>query len=163
MLAHLVLEATALSPSHRVQIEVDPDLWLMGNEAEIRSAFSNLLFNAVKHTPSGTEVRVIWQLDSAGPFLSVQDDGDGIEAEHLPRLTERFYRVDKGRSRASGGTGLGLAIVKHVLSRHEAGLYISSTPGQGSTFSCHFRRELALLSPQTDQGGELEQRLQLVS
>jgi len=103
MLAHLVPEATALSPTHRLQVEADPDLWLMGNEAEIRSAFSNLVFNAVKHTRPGSEVRVIWQHDPAGPLLSVQDNGEGVEAEHIPRLTERFYRVDRGRSRATGG------------------------------------------------------------
>ncbi len=144
MLAHIVHEAAALNTGHRFDVDPEPDLWLLGNEREIRSAFSNLVFNAAKHTPASTEIRVVWHHDDQGPFMSVADDGQGISPEHIPRLTERFYRVGKGRSRASGGTGLGLAIVKHALNRHEAELHISSKPGSGSTFTCHFPSDLSL-------------------
>ncbi len=133
-------EAIALSGSrqHRIEIDADPGLWLRGNESELRSAFSNLVGNAVQHTPDGTTIIVRWQLQDDRPVLEVQDNGEGIAAEHLPRLSERFYRVDASRSRAKGGTGLGLAIVKHALARHEAELRIRSQVGQGSTFSCVF-------------------------
>jgi two-component system, OmpR family, phosphate regulon sensor histidine kinase PhoR len=132
-------EAHALSGgTHRFEVEIDPELMLLGNALELRSAFSNLIYNAVKHTRPGTLVRVAWCREPQGPILSVQDDGEGIAPEHIPRLTERFYRVDKARSRESGGTGLGLAIVKHVLNRHDARLVIASEPGRGSTFACRF-------------------------
>jgi two-component system phosphate regulon sensor histidine kinase PhoR len=144
MLQQVVTEARALSAQHEIDLDADPDLWLMGNAAEIRSAFSNLVVNAVKHTPEGTEIRVVWHRNDDGPFMSVTDKGPGIDAKHLPRLTERFYRIDKGRSRASGGTGLGLAIVKHALTRHDAELHLSSRPGSGSTFICRFPPELTL-------------------
>jgi len=137
---HLIMqEAQALSGGqHRFEIEVDDALLLLGSEPELRSAFSNLVFNAIKHTPAGTRIRVRWNSAEDGPIFAVEDDGPGIATEHLPRLTERFYRVDRARSRESGGTGLGLAIVKHVLNRHEARLTISSEPGRGSIFSCRF-------------------------
>jgi two-component system phosphate regulon sensor histidine kinase PhoR len=96
------------------------------------------VFNAVKHTPAGSRIRITWREDEDAPLFAVADGGEGIAPEHVPRLTERFYRIDKGRSRASGGTGLGLAIVKHVLNRHEARLTIESEMGQGSTFTCRF-------------------------
>jgi two-component system phosphate regulon sensor histidine kinase PhoR len=144
MLNHIVHDAAALSDEHRLEIDLDPDLWLLGNEGEIHSAFSNLVFNAVKHTPAGSDVRIIWHRDDRGPFLSVEDNGPGIAPEHLPRLSERFYRVDKGRSRAKGGTGLGLAIVKHALARHEAELHVYSKLGSGSTFTCRFPQDLSL-------------------
>jgi two-component system phosphate regulon sensor histidine kinase PhoR len=132
-------EAGALSAgAHRFEADIDPELMLLGNAVELRSAFSNLIYNAVKHTPPGSLVRVTWRLEPLGPSFSVQDNGEGIAAEHIPRLTERFYRVDKARSRDSGGTGLGLAIVKHVLNRHDAHLIVASEPGQGSTFTCRF-------------------------
>lgn len=132
-------EAQALSDGqHELVAEVDADLLLLGNQPELHSAFSNLVFNAVRHTPPGSRVRVLWRDDGRGPVFAVQDNGPGIAPEHIPRLTERFYRVDKGRSRQSGGTGLGLAIVKHVLNRHDARLVIASELGQGSTFTCRF-------------------------
>ncbi|MFN4147966.1 MAG: ATP-binding protein, partial [Rhodocyclaceae bacterium] len=109
-----------------------------GSRDELRSAFGNLVSNAVRYTPPGGRITLAWQVDDGLATFSVSDTGIGIPAEHIPRLTERFYRVDKGRSTASGGTGLGLAIVKHVLSRHGAELKIESTPGKGSTFSCRF-------------------------
>jgi two-component system phosphate regulon sensor histidine kinase PhoR len=142
-------EAVALSGSRRHRIEVDADagLWLRGNEAELRSAFANLVANAVQHTPDGSLITVRWQLQDGSPVLEVQDNGEGIAAEHLPRLSERFYRVDASRSRASGGTGLGLAIVKHALARHEAELRIRSQIGAGSTFSCLFLPAAARRAP----------------
>jgi two-component system phosphate regulon sensor histidine kinase PhoR len=133
-------DAQALSGNrmHRISLEADPHLRLKGSEAELRSAFSNLVFNAVKYSPKESEIRIRWWGDEQGAHLAVQDSGPGIEARHLPRLTERFYRVDSSRASNTGGTGLGLAIVKHVLLRHRARLEIDSRLGQGSTFTCHF-------------------------
>ncbi|MBU0885268.1 MAG: phosphate regulon sensor histidine kinase PhoR [Gammaproteobacteria bacterium] len=133
-------DAQALSGErhHRISLEADPHLKLKGSEAELRSAFSNLVFNAVKYTPDEGEIHVRWWSDEQGAHLSVQDTGLGIEAKHLPRLTERFYRVDSSRASNTGGTGLGLAIVKHVLLRHRARLEIASQLGKGSTFTCNF-------------------------
>jgi two-component system phosphate regulon sensor histidine kinase PhoR len=133
-------DAQALSNerNHRISLDADHNIRLKGSEAELRSAFSNLVFNAVKYTPDNGEIRVRWWADEHGAHLSVQDSGIGIDAKHLPRLTERFYRVDSSRASNTGGTGLGLAIVKHVLLRHRARLDISSVPGKGSTFTCHF-------------------------
>lgn len=108
---------------------------LRGSPDELRSAFGNLVFNAVRYTPAGGTITLGWRIEDGSPVFSVSDTGIGIPAEHLPRLTERFYRVDKGRSTAAGGTGLGLAIVKHVLARHGGTLQIHSTLGQGSTFT----------------------------
>ena len=121
-----------------ITLEVEPQVSLKGSEAELRSAFSNLVFNAVKYTPDGGKVHIRWWADKAGAHLSVQDSGVGIDNKHLSRLTERFYRVDSSRNANTGGTGLGLAIVKHVLLRHRARLEISSVLGHGSTFTCHF-------------------------
>jgi len=141
----VVADARALSAGdHRIVLELDRDLLLIGNQSELRSAISNLVFNAVKHTPPGSRVRLVWQSDPGGPVLQVSDDGPGIAPEHIPRITERFYRVDKARSRASGGTGLGLAIVKHVLSHHDAVLSVASAPGCGATFTCRFPRASGL-------------------
>lgn len=142
MLLSIKNDAQALSgeQQHRISLEADPHLKLKGSEAELRSAFSNLVFNAVKYTPAGGDIRIRWWSDEKGAHLSVSDTGMGIEAKHLPRLTERFYRVDKSRSRETGGTGLGLAIVKHVLLRHDGRLDIASTPGVGSTFSAWLPR-----------------------
>ncbi|WP_236212312.1 phosphate regulon sensor histidine kinase PhoR [Metapseudomonas otitidis] len=133
-------DALALSGSrqHRIELEADAGVRLRGSEAELRSAFSNLVFNAVKYTPDGGDIRIRWWCDELGAHLAVQDSGIGIEAKHLPRLTERFYRVDSSRASNTGGTGLGLAIVKHVLIRHRARLDISSVLNHGSTFTCHF-------------------------
>jgi two-component system phosphate regulon sensor histidine kinase PhoR len=127
-------------PSHPrdVRVRVDSDAQLIGDEPEIHSAFSNLVDNAAKYTPAEGSIEMRWWVDEDGGHFSVTDTGIGIPAEHIPRLTERFYRVDSGRARASGGSGLGLAIVKHVLQRHGADLEISSTLATGSTFACHF-------------------------
>lgn len=158
MLQQIVSEATALGTKHTLRTNLEKDIWLLGNETELRSAFSNLVFNAVRHTPAGTDIEVAWGYDDDGPFMSVQDSGEGIDAEHIPRLTERFYRVDKGRSRASGGTGLGLAIVKHALNRHEAELHIASKLGKGSTFTCHFPADLVLDRLDADEFDEQFER-----
>jgi two-component system phosphate regulon sensor histidine kinase PhoR len=111
---------------------------VLGNPKELHSAFANLVSNAVRYTPAGGEISIRWAVepDGRGAF-SVTDNGIGIDAEHLPRLTERFYRVDRGRSRETGGTGLGLAIVKHILTRHQGSLQIQSAPGEGSRFTAY--------------------------
>jgi two-component system phosphate regulon sensor histidine kinase PhoR len=124
--------------AHDLITDIMPDLLITGNAVELRSAFSNLVFNAVKHTAEGSRIWITWKEDERGPVFSVRDNGQGVAPEQVPRLTERFYRVDKARSRASGGTGLGLAIVKHVLNRHDSRLIIESETGQGSTFTCRF-------------------------
>ena len=103
------------------------------------SAFSNLVSNAIRYTPNVGSVSATWSVNAAGEGeFSVTDTGPGISPEHIPRLTERFYRIDRSRSRETGGTGLGLAIVKHVANRHQANLVIESTPGRGSTFTLRF-------------------------
>jgi len=138
----IVQEAQALSNGrHQILSDIDDNLLLHGSQPELRSAFSNLVFNAVKHTPEGTCIRVRWREEKDEAIFSVADNGPGIAPEHLPRLTERFYRIDTARSRESGGTGLGLAIVKHVLNRHNAQLSISSEPGHGALFSSRFERQ----------------------
>jgi len=140
MLQQVVSEAQALSEvlgsgPHQVLAQSGPSFLIAGARPELHSAISNLLNNAVRHTPAGAQVRAGWTLNSdGGAGFYVSDDGPGIEAEHLPRLTERFYRVDRSRSRETGGTGLGLAIVKHVAQRHGGQVQIESAPGQGSTF-----------------------------
>ena len=123
---------------HRIVLDVAPGFDLLGSESEIASAFGNLVNNAIRYTPDGGEVRLIWHATPAGAEFAVEDRGIGIAAEHIPRLTERFYRVDRGRSRETGGTGLGLAIVKHILNRHQATLDIASEPGKGSRFAARF-------------------------
>jgi two-component system phosphate regulon sensor histidine kinase PhoR len=121
-----------------INIRIDSPAQLLGSEPEVHSAFSNLVDNAAKYTAAQGSIEMRWWTDDAGAHFSVTDTGIGIQAEHIPRLTERFYRADPGRSRATGGSGLGLAIVKHVLQRHAATLEIRSTLGAGSTFTCHF-------------------------
>jgi len=131
---------------HAVRLDIDSGDGLTGNRNELRTAMSSLVTNAVQHTPQRTQIRIHWYTDAEGGHIEVSDTGEGIAARHLPRLTERLYRVDAGRARATGGTGLGLAIVKHVLDRHEAELEISSTPGHGSTFRCNFPAESVVLT-----------------
>jgi two-component system phosphate regulon sensor histidine kinase PhoR len=136
MLRVVEREAQTLShKKHSFSFEVDNSLKVLGSEDELRSAISNLVYNAVNHTPEGTHIVVRWQPTPAGAEFSVEDNGPGIAPEHLPRLTERFYRVDKARSRQTGGSGLGLAIVKHAVNHHESRLDIQSTPGKGTRFS----------------------------
>ena len=121
-----------------VELQIDSDDLLLGSENELHSIFSNLVSNAVKYTPAAGRVDIRWWTDEKGGHVEVRDTGIGIPPEHLPRLTERFYRVDAGRSRKLGGSGLGLAIVKHALQRHDGRLEVRSVEGQGSTFACHF-------------------------
>ncbi|HET6718833.1 MAG TPA: phosphate regulon sensor histidine kinase PhoR [Rhodocyclaceae bacterium] len=139
LIPQLVQEAESLSAGrHVISLELPAGATLRGNRHELRSALGNLVSNAVRYTPEGGSIVVRWQRRGLDGVFAVEDSGVGIPAEHIPRLTERFYRVDKGRSRETGGTGLGLAIVKHVLLRHQARLEVASVEGQGSTFSAVF-------------------------
>src|ERR1700761_705283 len=139
MLERLHRDALAMGarPRH-VLLELDCADGLFGAPHEIESAFTNLLVNGLKYTPAEGTVRMRWWSDPEGAYFAVIDTGIGISAEHIPRLTERFYRVDAGRSRGEGGSGLGLAIVKHALQRHGGGLDVHSTEGKGSSFTCYF-------------------------
>ena len=146
----LKAEAESLSRGrHRVSLQLDSGAWLKGNLQEIRSALGNLVSNAVRYTPEGGEIILAWRECDGEAVFSVTDSGEGIAAEHIPRLTERFYRVDRSRSRETGGTGLGLAIVKHVLTRHGARLEIQSIPGKGSTFSAIFPAQRLQHAPES--------------
>ena len=148
LLATLRKEAEALSQGrHTITMESTAELDLLGSPKDLHSALSNLVSNAVRYTPTGGRITVRWERTAEGANYSVTDTGYGIPADHLSRLTERFYRVSSSRSRDSGGTGLGLSIVKHVLGLHQARLDIRSTPGQGSTFTCCFGPE-RLLTPE---------------
>jgi len=139
LLQAVVADVRALSAGrHPIALQIESDAGLRGTPAELDSAVRNLLTNAVRYTPDGGTITVTWRVVDGEGVLSVRDTGIGIAAEHLPRLTERFYRVDRGRSRDTGGTGLGLAIVKHVAQRHHARLEIESRVGYGSTFSLRF-------------------------
>jgi len=140
MLNSLLMEARILSAerNHVILMEVDNSLYLQAVENELHSVFTNLIKNALQYTADNGEIIISWFADDDGAHFSVKDRGIGIAPQNIPRLTERFYRVDAGRSRAVGGTGLGLAIVNHVLKNHQAALRIESMPGKGSTFSCDF-------------------------
>jgi len=145
LLHDLQHEAVSLSAGHHhIHLQIDATAHLLASGEELRSAFSNLISNAIRYTPRGGDITLIWQLQGGGgegaeeAVFAVQDSGIGIDSVHIPRLTERFYRVDRSRSRATGGTGLGLAIVKHVLGRHQARLEITSIPDKGSRFSARF-------------------------
>ncbi|EOC1313539.1 phosphate regulon sensor histidine kinase PhoR [Cronobacter turicensis] len=148
MLRVVEREAQTLSQQRQTfTFEVDPQLKVLGNDEQLRSAISNLVYNAVNHTPAGTHITVRWEHVANGARFSVTDTGPGIAAEHIPRLTERFYRVDKARSRQTGGSGLGLAIVKHALTHHDARLEIESAPGKGTTFSFLLPERLIVATP----------------
>ncbi len=139
MLATLRREAEALSGGkHAIAVSDEAGIDLWGSNKELHSAFSNLVSNAVRYTPAGGSIGIRFAREGKGAVLSVHDTGYGIPAQHIPRLTERFYRVSTSRSRETGGTGLGLSIVKHVLNLHQARLTIDSEVGHGSTFSVHF-------------------------
>ena len=137
MIDGLSHDAGVLSANRELSVsfEVEPSVFVYGDEGQLHSACINLLSNAIRYTPDGGHIRVVWRPVELGVEFSVTDDGEGIAAEHLLRLTERFYRVDKSRSSQTGGTGLGLAIVKHVLTNHQTQLNIDSTPRKGSCFS----------------------------
>jgi len=139
LLQSLHREAQSLSAGrHHLHLELGTDCKLLGNERDLRSAFGNLVSNAVRYTPEGGDIVLRWEKKGAEARFCVQDSGIGIEPQYLSRLTERFYRVDRGRSRETGGTGLGLSIVKHILTRHQGRLEISSEPGKGSLFCACF-------------------------
>jgi two-component system phosphate regulon sensor histidine kinase PhoR len=139
MLRTLYEEAKSLSAGrHHIILNLDTRAKLLGSFYDLRSAFINLISNAIRYTPDGGNITLNWAVQGGLGVFSVQDTGIGIEPEHISRLTERFYRVDRGRSRETGGTGLGLAIVKHVLSGHQAKLEVTSEPGKGSRFSAVF-------------------------
>jgi len=126
---------------HTLNLDIDSHCDLIGSDMELASAFSNLITNAIKYTPKGGTITIGWHDDGEHGYFSVQDTGIGIDPKHLPRLTERFYRVDSARSRQTGGTGLGLAIVKHVLMQHNAHLEVESKENSGSTFKAVFPKE----------------------
>jgi two-component system phosphate regulon sensor histidine kinase PhoR len=142
LLAHLCDELKAAWPDREIELVTSSSLCVLGNAAELRSAISNLIVNALKYSEAPISVK--WSDTVVGPELLVEDQGPGIDAKHIPRLTERFYRVDKSRSQATGGTGLGLAIVKHVAVSHDAKLFIDSELGQGSTFRLVFPNDRAV-------------------
>jgi two-component system phosphate regulon sensor histidine kinase PhoR len=134
-------EADSARPEGHAALHLDirSDRGLLGDPAQLRGAFTNLVMNAVNYTPEGGDIHIRWYVERSGrPCFEVADTGEGIATEHIPRLTERFYRVDAGRSRQRGGTGLGLAIVKHALQNHQAELDIESRVGEGSVFRCRF-------------------------
>ncbi len=132
-ITHLAAESRHIIDQH-----IDQLVTVTGSDNELNSLFSNLIHNALRHTPAGTVVKVSWYLDEHQAVFEVEDNGPGIAPEYLPRLTERFYRVDAGRSRDVGGTGLGLSIVKHIVLRHGGDLNINSVVGQGTCFTCRF-------------------------
>ena len=147
-------EAVALSGvlGHRIELAVQPGTRVSGSVSEFRTMFSNLVRNAVQHTPSGGLIRIEWRIDDDAARFVVTDEGEGIETEHWSRLTERFYRVDKGRSSEEGGSGLGLAIVKHALVHYDGELEIESEPGRGSRFACRFPRGIVIHPPAAPSG-----------
>ena len=135
----MAAEAEGLSQGrHKIMLGTVARERLMGNHDELHSAFGNLVSNAIRYTPAGGTITLNWKVEGSHGYFSVQDTGIGVAPEHLPRLTERFYRVDRGRSRSTGGTGLGLAIVKHILQRHQAQMQVKSKLGEGSEFAMKF-------------------------
>jgi two-component system phosphate regulon sensor histidine kinase PhoR len=154
------IEDTARQLSNGAQVltfDIEPGMNILGSESELTSAFTNLVTNAIRYTPEHGSITVGWhRQQDGGAMLSVTDTGIGIPMQHLPRLTERFYRVDRGRSRQSGGTGLGLAIVKHVLTRHQGVLNIASEVGRGSTFSAALPAQRIVQNPALDHDGSME-------
>lgn len=139
LLRGILQDAESLSAGrHQIKLNIATPDKLLGSEEELRSAFGNLISNAIRYTPDSGEISINWEKRDGHGLFFVQDSGIGIEPEHIPRLTERFYRVDSSRSRETGGTGLGLAIVKHVLNRHQARLEITSQVGKGSRFTIWF-------------------------
>jgi two-component system phosphate regulon sensor histidine kinase PhoR len=150
LLEPIYTEFSNRSKSPCLELQLDAELGLLGNESEVHSIFLNLINNAVRFTSEDGHIQIQWRRDDAAAVFLVVDTGIGIQEEHIPRITERFYRVDKGRSRETGGTGLGLAIVRHAVQRHNGHLSIESQIGKGSTFGCHFpeTRVVSSRSPQ---------------
>jgi len=154
LIADIHRQSQTLKPhaDHIFSLEVDTDLLIYGSAKELRSCFSNIIFNAVHYTTERGVIEIKWYRDDDGAHFSVRDNGVGISAEHIPRLTERFYRADTSRARSHGGTGLGLAIVKHILYRHRATLFIQSELGVGSLFRCDFPADLIVESESETEG-----------
>ncbi len=151
LLLQVSADAKALSAGrHEITLNIREQANVLGSRDELGSAFGNLVSNAVRYTPDGGRVALDWRVGPDGGEFAVADTGIGIAAEHIPRLTERFYRIDRSRSRATGGTGLGLAIVKHVLLRHQAELLIDSAPGQGSRFTVRLPSRRVRVIAETD-------------
>ncbi|HVE49435.1 MAG TPA: phosphate regulon sensor histidine kinase PhoR [Casimicrobiaceae bacterium] len=163
LLLEVLADAKALSrDEHTITLETGHAASITGSRDELKSAFANLVSNAIRYTPPGGSIALRWRIDEDGSgSFSVTDTGIGVAREHIPRLTERFSRVDRSRSRATGGTGLGLAIVKHVLMRHRAELDIESTPGVGSTFSVRLPAEL--VQPADDLATRVDDRKEVVT
>ena len=163
LLRTLESEAQSLSRGrHTFTLRLDSPLWIRGSLQEVHSALGNLISNAVRYTPEGGAISLSWAERNNEAVFAVTDTGEGIAAEHIPRLTERFYRVDHSRSRETGGTGLGLAIVKHVLTRHGARLEIQSIPGKGSTFSAVFPQSRVIRAAGSDNVIKFPEREQAV-
>lgn len=137
----------------KLKVKADASVQLLGNATQIESVITNLLTNAIRHTPADGSIVMRWSAGSNGGLIEVQDSGEGIANEHIPRLTERFFRVDRGRARTDGGVGLGLAIVKHILNRHDAELRVSSELGEGTIFSCLFSKERVIDRPKAAKAG----------
>lgn len=159
MLAIIKGEAQALNQdlNHQIEFDVDPNLSVLGIDTELRSAFSNLIFNAVHYTKAPGKIKVSWRVTPQGTArFSVKDNGEGIANVHINRLTERFYRVDKARSRSTGGSGLGLSIVKHVLTHHNSQLVIKSEMGEGSEFSFSLSEDICVVKKQLKQEDSVE-------
>lgn len=158
LLQHIAADADVLSGErqHQIHLQIDEHLKISGLENELQSAFSNLIFNAVNYTPARGHIYIHWYCENNCARLDVRDTGIGIAPEDIPRITERFYRVDKARSRSSGGTGLGLAIVKHALLHHQAQLKISSEFGKGSIFSCVFPEKFSIVAIPKNAGSAPE-------
>lgn len=155
MAKNIYAEAEQVSKGkHRIHLNIDENIRLKGIEKEIYSAFINLVTNAIRYTPENGEITLSWTAYSDSAQFCVKDTGTGIATEHLPRLTERFYRVDVGRSRSAGGTGLGLAIVKQVMRRHDAEIRISTQKGMGSEFCCLFPQARVVLYNNPDAQSE---------
>jgi two-component system phosphate regulon sensor histidine kinase PhoR len=149
LLEDIVQDAKQLKQynDQNILLKIETEKWLLVDAEEIRSAISNLVINAVKYTPEKCDIVIRWAIENDKALIEVSDSGEGIAQYHLERLTERFYRVDSGRSQDVGGTGLGLAIVKHVLQRHDAELKISSDLGNGAIFSCYFPKSKIVEKP----------------
>jgi two-component system phosphate regulon sensor histidine kinase PhoR len=153
LLLQVSADAKALSGGrHEITLNIRNQANVVGSHDELASAFGNLVSNAVRYTPEGGRIALDWRVTADSGEFTVADTGIGIAAEHIPRLTERFYRVDRSRSRSTGGTGLGLAIVKHVLIRHQAELEIDSAPQQGSRFTVHLPAKRVKIVAETTPG-----------
>jgi len=151
LLAEIEVAANELSNGkQKIEVSYDDSIFLLGDRLQLSSAISNLVFNAVRHTPQGSHIEIVAKSADNGLHIIIKDNGNGIDSKHLPRLTERFYRVSGSRNSDTGGTGLGLAIVKHILMRHEGHLSIRSQLGQGSVFYCELPKpRFQLINPKT--------------